>query len=54
MARIKVTGWIDTTELDEEEVDLGHKYGLSNEGYERLDGELRSLGLDDVDFALEG
>ena len=36
MARIKVTGYIDTNEMPHAFVDLTHEIGLSNEGYEAL------------------
>lgn len=51
MARIKVTGYIDTDDLDPSEVDLSHEMGLSSEGYERY--STRPVMLDDVEFELE-
>lgn len=51
--RIKVTGYIDTQDLEPGEFDPTHKYGLSAEGYERVISEL-SDALDDLDFELEG
>lgn len=50
MAKIKVTGYLDTEELEPEQVDLDHPYGLSDEGYEEISN---SLGLDDVEFELQ-
>lgn len=36
MARIKITGYLDTEELDAEHVDLDDKTGLSEAGYEAV------------------
>ena len=52
MARIKVTGYIDTEELSMDDLDLSHPMGLSSDGYERLNAELSNY-MDDVDFVLE-
>ena len=49
MARIKVTGYIDTEDLELHQIDLSHEMGLSERGYEEVS---MSLPLDDVDFAL--
>lgn len=48
MARIKVTGYLDTADLSPEDIDL--QMGLSNEGYEKM-ADL--LGLDETEFELE-
>lgn len=45
MARLRVTGYINTDDLEQEEVDLDHFTGLTTEGFERLHGE---LNLDDL------
>jgi hypothetical protein len=45
--RIKVTGYLDTDDMESDEVDLGHPMGLSNKGYEHYS---MNLGLDDVTF----
>jgi hypothetical protein len=50
MARIKVTGYIDTDDLAPDDVDLSHEMGLSDKGYL---GQINSLPLDDVEFELE-
>lgn len=61
MARIKITGYIDSDDLPSEEVDLSDATGLSNLGYERALGVNGSLdreslanytlsSLDDPDF----
>jgi hypothetical protein len=50
MARIRVTGYLETDDVDPEDVDLDHKMGLSASGYEKLSSE---LGLDEVEFELE-
>jgi hypothetical protein len=52
--RIKITGYIDTDDLDADQVDEGHSTGLSDEGYQSLifdaDGKgLRVADLSDVD-----
>lgn len=54
MARIKFTGYLDTDDLEPEQVDLGHKTGLSEQGYlDLVQGEggaaLSLSALDDVD-----
>lgn len=59
MARIKVTGYIDTDDLPPEHVDLSHEMGLSNKGFEAfgvgpsIHGNGVSAGLDDVEFEKE-
>ncbi len=50
MARIKVTGYLDTSGMDPEMVDLEHETGLSPEGFEAITGD---LDLEDVEFTLE-
>lgn len=49
MALIKITGFIETDDLEDSYVDLDHEMGLSNEGFEKLSIE---MGLQDVDFRL--
>lgn len=57
MARIKVTGYIETDMLHEEDVDLADETGLSIGGFERL---IQGIGtqsfevanLDDVEAVL--
>ena len=49
MARIKVTGYIDTDNLEPDLVDLAHETGLSEDGYIDVS---RRLDLDDVEFEL--
>jgi hypothetical protein len=46
MARIKVTGYVDTDDLNEDMVDLDHPTGLTAEGFDDLNATL--LGLSDV------
>ncbi|MCY4726684.1 hypothetical protein NYO98_10380 [Nocardioides sp. STR2] len=55
MPRIKVTGYLDTDDLDPEHVDTSHEMGLSTAGYEHMIGAdgSRGLGLDDVEFQIE-
>lgn len=50
MARIKVTGYIDTAGLDPDYVDLADDTGLSEEGFIEIGND---LGLDDAEFELE-
>jgi len=38
MARIKVTGYMETDGMNPEFVDLSHETGLSNKGYEAMSG----------------
>lgn len=51
MARIKVTGYLNTVDMDPEHVELTHELGLSNEGY--IEYVNRFGELDDIDFQLE-
>lgn len=53
MARIKVTGYIDTEELEATgvELDLSHETGLTASGFDKLSAEFGQQ-LDDVDFEL--
>lgn len=54
MARIKVTGYLDTEEMASNHVDLNHPMGLSTEGYEALTGHgAEGLGLEDVEFVAD-
>jgi len=58
MARIKITGYIDTDELEQDEVDTSHEMGLSVEGYEAAVGIDGGGGwsftrMNDVEFVLE-
>lgn len=50
MGRIKVEGYLYTTDLDPADVDLHDKTGLSEDGYVKYS---RSLGLDDTTFTLD-
>ena len=50
MSRIKVTGYLDTADLNPEHVDLHHESGLSSEGFDFMNDQFM---LDDLDFALE-
>lgn len=50
MARIKVTGYLDTDDLDPEDVDLDHEMGLSNKGYEEWTQFFGTL--EDVEFQI--
>ena len=50
MSRIKVTGYLDTADLNPEHVDLDHESGLSSEGFDFMNDQFM---LDDLDFALE-
>ena len=45
--RIKVTGYLDTEDMEPEHVDLSHPLGLSEAGYTYY---VTELALDDVDF----
>jgi hypothetical protein len=47
--KIKVIGYLDTQDIEEEYVDLNHDMGLSSEGFEHF---VTELGLDDVTFQL--
>ena len=53
MARIKVTGYLDTDELAATGVgiDLNHKMGLTTEGFDTLCSQFMDV-MDDVDFEL--
>lgn len=56
MARIKITGYIDTDELGEEEVDLNHPSGLTSNGHDNITGPeslWRIGGLEDIEVELE-
>lgn len=46
--RIKVTGYLDTDDMDIEDVDLDHEMGLSSEGFEKWSNTLGML--DDIEF----
>ncbi len=48
--RIKVTGYLDVEDLNEDMIDLDHKTGLTAEGHDELVGTL--LGLGDVEVTL--
>jgi hypothetical protein len=47
--RIKVTGYIDTFNLDPEQVDEDHEMGLSEKGFDDLSSEF-GMSLDDLEF----
>jgi hypothetical protein len=53
--RIKVTGYLEIEDLDEDQVDLDDETGLSLEGYQGvLSGGPKGLGLGDlVDIDIE-
>jgi hypothetical protein len=51
MAIIKVTGLLYTEDLDLDQVDLSHKFGLSTKGYE---DQCSAIPLDDIEFELLG
>ena len=53
MARIKVTAYIDTDDIDTNHVDLTHEMGLTSAGYEEWANTLSSEGLTDTEFVLE-
>ena len=52
MARIKVTGYLYTENLDPADLDLTHEMGLSSDGFVRLSRAFG--GLEDVEFVLVG
>lgn len=52
MARIKVTGYLNTEDCDPADLDLAHEMGLSSDGFEKWTG--RFGVLDDVEFILVG
>jgi len=45
MARIKITGFIDTDDLDDEDVDLEDKTGLTSEGFDKINQEFELADL---------
>ena len=51
MARIKVTGYLDTAMMAPEDLDFSHATGLSASGYEIWSDRFGEL--DDRDFELE-
>lgn len=58
MARLKITGYIETDELDPEYVDPDHPTGLTSEGYDNLIGgemglPLKLTDLEDVEVEVE-
>ena len=58
MARIKVTGYINVDDLEDEHVDLSHETGLSAAGYDYVMGLTEQPGydvkdLDEVEFEKE-
>lgn len=52
MARIKVTGYIDTSQLDPSEIDPNDPTGLANEAFQEL-FDLLSFRLSDIEVKLE-
>lgn len=50
MARIKVTGYINTDDVDDDLIDLEHPTGLSEDGLMQLSDEIE---LDDMTFTLQ-
>jgi hypothetical protein len=53
MARIRVTGYIDTTGLDPDYVDLTDDTGLSENGFIDVPREMGLEDLDDIEFEVE-
>lgn len=59
MARIKVTGYLDTDEMDEDHVDLNHETGLSEKGTDAASSVFyngvpyKLTDLEDIEFELE-
>ena len=59
MARISITGYVDTEDLPSEAVDLDHDMGLTNAAYEALigvSGETPPFSLSDLqdlEFSLQ-
>jgi hypothetical protein len=57
VARIRVTGYLDTDDLDPDHVDLGHETGLSGRGDEAItsvfgDAQVRISELEDLKLEL--
>lgn len=46
--KIKVTGYIDSADLNAEYVDEGHDMGLSTEGYDALSSGMESFNISDL------
>lgn len=55
MARIKVTGYLDTDEMNPDDVDLAHPMGISANAYERWSaaGGVEGEYLEDLEFEKE-
>lgn len=58
MARLKITGYVDTDDLRPGDVDLDHPSGLSAEGFDILitganDSALKLTDLEDVEIEKE-
>jgi hypothetical protein len=57
VARIRVTGYLDTDDLDQDHVDLGHETGLSGRGDQEItsvfgDAQVRISELEDLKLEL--
>ena len=53
MARIKVTGYLNTEDMQADHIDLENKMGVSSDGFDYYCMEMMNAGLDDTDFELE-
>lgn len=53
--RIKVTGYIDTDDMELEDVDTAHPMGVSDTFYQAVATGQRSMpDMDDIEFKAEG
>ncbi len=52
MKRIKVTGFMDVEDLNEEHIDLDDDMGISSAGFDHYNDALMRAGLTDIDFEL--
>lgn len=51
--RIKITGYIDTDEMDPAHLDLAHETGLSEDGYIAVTtGQMDLGGMEDIETEL--
>lgn len=53
MSRIKVTGYMDTDNYDEDQIDLSDPTGLAESAYLAYASGHRALFLEDIEFELE-
>jgi len=54
MARIKITGYVDVSDLEPEEIDLSNDTGLSEDGYAGVfEGSITIQDMHDVTVTLE-